>query len=270
LFVEIYLVEIKLGRMLSRTTKKHFAKEFYARQNRRAALALSEQRERDRDRRLEQERIDALKSRYRSVDPNDPFFHSPPVFDSTEAAAHAELDTTTDDFGPRLAVEDETGGTTAATRRGAPPSPSFPAESENPAPTVSFSQIVRSGGGGRGRGVGDDGSDRSAGLLLDDFPALGSPSLLSSLPLPPPPPPPRVWGDRSKLKELTVHNVTTTSSSPAEVAEGSPIRSSPDPIVEYPSSSSSSAGGRRSDTKTTKKGGQKIVLFSTGGLRGIP
>jgi hypothetical protein len=117
-------------------------------------------------------------------------------------------------------------------------------------PTLSFSQMVRRGGDSGGPGSGASG--RGA-LQVDDFPTLGS--LLSSLP--PPPPPPRVWGNRSELKQLALHDASPPDdTAPADGPMLSSLTS-----IEGPSSTTASKKKRK---------GQKVVLFSTGGQRGIP
>jgi hypothetical protein len=239
LLAEVQLVEIDLGRVLSRETKSEHGKEFRARRRRAAEAARSERRERDRDRRREQERIEELKSRYRSVDPSDPFFR--PVL---LPPPPPELDATADGFGPRLAAEGEEGdpgGATAAAEAAAPP----PADTPAAKPALSFSQMVRRGGtSGAGAGSGP------GALRVDEFPALGS---LPPASLPPPPPPPRVWGGRSEPKQLAAGD---SASAGAEAADG-PVPSSLAALEPC------EGGGRK------KKKGLKVVLFSTGGQRGM-
>jgi hypothetical protein len=263
LLAEVQLVEIDLGGVLSRETRSEHGKEFRARRRRAAEAARSERRERDRDRRREQERIEELKSRYRSVDPSDPFFR--PVL---LPPPPPELDATADDFGPRLAAaiaspeageppgapraEGDPGGATAGTAaaEAAAPPPAAAAAAAAPAtpaakPALSFSQMVRRGGAS-GAGAGSV----PGALQVDDFPALGP---LPPSSLPPPPPPPRTWGGRPKPKQFAAGD---SASAGAEAADG-PVPSSLAALEPC------EGGGRK------KKKGLKVVLFSTGGQRGM-
>jgi hypothetical protein len=186
LYTELSFVEINLGHLLSKATKKRFAKEFYSRQQHRAAKLRAEQREKDRERRLEQQRIEDLKIRFQSIDPSDPFFHLP------SATPTIELNLTSDDFGPCL--------TSTPDQRNTPVESAFGEPVSSPTvnnPGLSFSQMVRRGEG-RESGVG---AIPGSALPVDEFPALGS---LPVTRLRRAPPPPRPWGDRSALKQPPV------------------------------------------------------------------
>ena len=159
LYTDVCLVELSLGSILSKQTRKTFAKEFQRRKNARMKKVQMEKREDARVQREEEARVNELKARMQRIDPDDDFFHHfvaepEPTFDG-------------DDFGPSVSGVE------------APRSPiSAPAD-----PGLSFSQITRLGGA-----FPSLASDEAA------FPALGS-SPSSARQGPPAPTP---WGAVTK------------------------------------------------------------------------
>eukprot|EP00977_Amphora_coffeiformis_P015446 scaffold4511_cov171-Amphora_coffeaeformis.AAC.12 len=167
LYADICFVELSLGNLLSKQTKKSFAKDFQKRINARMKKAQMEKREDKRAQRQEEARINELKARMQRIDPNDEFFQ--PVIPEPEPTFDNE------DFGPSILGD------------GAPRSPII-----SPSPSVdagqSFSQIIRQGGGG----FPSLSTNNEAA-----FPALGSsPPTNSSNRRGPPPPAP--WGAVTK------------------------------------------------------------------------
>jgi len=140
--------EIGLGHVLSKTTKAAFRDEFQARQKARAKAHKLEHQADVLQAQREQERIEALKSRFKRIDPEDAFFHSP-------VPANEEVNLV--DIGPSLSS-----------------SPTLPTPAT--ASGFSFSQIAREGGHFPALGS------------ADNFPTLGSspPSPRSSWGRPPP------------------------------------------------------------------------------------
>lgn len=75
LYTDVCLVELGLGHLICKATKKQFQAEFVRRQQARSAKVQAERREDRREQLREEQRVQALKERYRRVDPNDEFFH---------------------------------------------------------------------------------------------------------------------------------------------------------------------------------------------------
>ena len=134
---EILFVELNLGHLLSKDTRKQFQKEFNKRKQMRLRRLHADKASEDRQRRIEEARIEELKSRFQRIDPSDEFFRSP------EPEMLPVL--TGDEFGPSvstsasLSSSQSIGGPNAA---------------------MSFSQLIRT----------------TPGLRDYDFPSLGSDS----------------------------------------------------------------------------------------------
>ena len=165
LYTDICFVELSLGNLLSKQTKKLFAKDFQRRINARMKKAQTEKREDARARKQEEDRINDLKARMQRIDPNDDFFQ--PVIPEPEPTFDGE------DFGPSVSGD------------GAPRSPIIPPSGDV---GQSFSQIIRQGGG-VGAFPSLDTNNETA------FPALGSSPPTRNNRGPPPPAP---WGNVTK------------------------------------------------------------------------
>lgn len=172
LYTDICFVELSLGHLLSKQTKKAFAKDFQKRKNARTKKAQLEQREDARVQRQEEARINERKARMQRIDPHDEFFQ--PIIPEPEPTFDGE------DFGPSIAGD------------GAPRSPvSSSPSNPNDAVGISFSQIARQGGA-------------LPSLAADDeaaFPALGSSSPTTTTTGGRGPPPPAPWGPVTKSTE---------------------------------------------------------------------
>ena len=160
LYTDISFVEVSLGSLLSKQTKKTFAKEFHRRKNARTKKLQIEKEKDDRAKRREEARINELKSRIQQIDPDDEFFRPSvpepePTFDG-------------DDFGPSVSAS-------ASNRSHGSASIGDPLRS--------FSQITRQGGDFPSLSSNDE----------TVFPALGSsPPTRRSAPTPAP------WGPVTK------------------------------------------------------------------------
>jgi hypothetical protein len=166
LYTDVYLVELSIGHLLSKATKKAFSKDFHRRQQARLKKTRTEQRQDARVQRQEEERIQELKARFQRIDPNDEFFQ--PV------VLEAEPSFDGDDFGPSILAAAGGGGDDMShiTTASSPPSQ----------PGRSFLQITRQGGG-------------LTDLLPTNesaFPALGSSPPTRAAPTPKP------WGAMAK------------------------------------------------------------------------
>jgi hypothetical protein len=126
-YSDITFVEIGLDNILSQETKKLYQKEFRKRNQTRQNLRNAERKAEARTRKQEEDRINDLKARIQSIDPQDRFFHVAPEPLPTLSG---------DDFGPSLAT------TTLPDIHHHPPSFVVPASD----PLFSFSQITREGG----------------------------------------------------------------------------------------------------------------------------
>jgi hypothetical protein len=162
-YSDITFVEIGLDNLLSQETKKLYKKEFLKRKQTRQNLLNAERKDETRIRKLEEDRINDLKARFQSIDPEDRFFHVVPEPEPLPLSG--------DDFGPSL-----------STSPGHHPS-SLPGD-----PSFSFSQITREGG-----------AFPSLGSSHTDFPSLGTdfPSLGSS-----PSRPQTSWGPSKSRTEV--------------------------------------------------------------------
>lgn len=165
LYTDVCLVELSLGHLLSKATKKAFSKDFHRRQQSRLKKTRTEQRQDARVQRQEEERIQELKARFQRIDPNDEFFQ--PVVIESEPSFDGE------DFGPSILAAGG-GGNDASNSTRAPAPPSEPGRS--------FLQITQQGGG-------------LTDLLPSNesaFPALGSSPPTRAAPTPKP------WGAGAK------------------------------------------------------------------------
>jgi hypothetical protein len=181
-YSDICFVEISLGNVLSKETKKVFRKEFQKRKQARMNRLNAERREDERTRRKEEARINELKSRMQRIDPDDEFFHHSPVLPETVP--------TGDEFGP--AISSSGGDSTTTT------SPVRVQAAGVPEAGISFSQICRSG---------QDFPNAQSAPTDYNFPALGStpPSRTA--------PPPPIWG-RSPPKQDPTTAVEDKKKSP--------------------------------------------------------
>jgi hypothetical protein len=92
LYSEISLVELDLGSIMSKESKKKFQAELAKRRKKRQSKAMAEQRA-DRDAKREEERlISERKARYRAMDPNDEFFQTATTSQDTPTALFTEND----------------------------------------------------------------------------------------------------------------------------------------------------------------------------------
>ena len=158
LYTEICFVELSLGNLLSKQTKKAFAKDFQKRMNARMKKVQMEKREDVRVQKQEEARINELKARMQRIDPNDEFFVVPepePTFDG-------------EDFGPSISGD----------------APRSPMSSPSGDTGQSFLQITRQGGAFPSLATNNEMA----------FPALGSSPPINTRG----PPPPAPWGPVTK------------------------------------------------------------------------
>jgi len=213
LYSDVTFVEIGIGHLLSRETKRAFAKDFSKRAQARKRLAAAEQRERNRELRQEQARVDELKERFQRIDPNDEFFQPviPPDHDMPFPMG--------DEFGPVVCSSTSAAAPTTIPITAADAISTTTRLTVGEDRVLTFSQIASSGGG-------------AVATRESDFPALGSSpptvtSPSSSPPSPPPgrrrAPPPQPWG-RPVPKIVTSQDETpATLSGPKKKSKGKKI-----------------------------------------------
>ncbi|GKZ01459.1 hypothetical protein MPSEU_001096500 [Mayamaea pseudoterrestris] len=177
---EIVFVELSLGHVLSRETKQHFQKEFAKRKHARSSRLNAEKAADNRQKRIEQARIDDLKARFQQIDPNDDFFRSP-----EPEPLHVM---TGDEFGPSVSLPSRTTAPIAATL--------------NANPALSFSHMIRT----------------THGLREYDFPSLGSDNPSSEARLLPPNHPAPSWG--KPLVKVATDTASTHNSAGSTPIEG--------------------------------------------------
>lgn len=240
LYTDIQFIEINLNRVLSEETKAKFRDEIEKRRKIRKNKASVEKKADRAAKKKEEDRINALKAAYPTIDPEDEFFHSPPIESTIESLSILD-----ESFGPALEGRSNENNMDSSTN---PESERRVTSTTKPsrtpkAPAISF---------------------RNACVPKSNFPTLGQatrsnapntsasyfPPLSSSAPM-------------TTMKKNNIGGNTKPSwgpmSSPPKTQPEKRVISTEIPVHKVSLGSRVGKGNRK---------GKKVVLFSTGGQHG--